>query len=152
MRTPRPVKVAGAVRQEAEQDRFFRLSIDMLCVAGFDGYFKKLNPAWEKTLGYPVAELLARPWLDFVHPDDREATIAAGQRLAGGEELVSFDNRYVCRDGSYRWLRWSAAPFLHDRTIYAVARDITQTKVYEANLRDSEKRLRDITSTLGEGV
>ena len=67
--------------------RFFTLSLDLLAIAGLDGYFKRLNPAWEKTLGYPVAELLARPWLDFVHPDDRAASIAAGQRLAQGQNV-----------------------------------------------------------------
>src|SRR5437016_5691775 len=106
MSTPRPVKVAGAVRPEAEQDRFFRLSIDMLCVAGFDGYFKKLNPAWEKTLGYTIEEMLARPWLDFVHPDDREATIAEGGKIKEGALTLLFENRYRCKDGSYKWLSW----------------------------------------------
>jgi PAS domain S-box-containing protein len=133
-------------------NHFFTLSLDLLAIAGFDGYFKHLNPAWETTLGYSIDELLSRPWLDFVHPDDREATIAVGQRLALGDEVIFFANRYVCRDGTIRWLHWSAAQRRQDRTIYAVARDMTEVRDYQQTLSESEQRLRDITSTLGEGV
>lgn len=124
-------------RKQAEEvlDRFFTLSIDMLCIAGLDGYFKRLNPAWERTLGHTVEELTASPFLEFVHPDDRAATIAEVEKLATGENTVSFENRYRARDGSYRWLLWNSTPFASHRLIYAAARDITERKRAEGNIR-----------------
>jgi PAS domain S-box-containing protein len=116
---------------EAERDRFFQLTRDMLCIAGFDGYFKRLNPAWEKTLGYTGEELMARPFLELVHPDDRERTAAEAARLARGEETVEFENRYRCKDGSYRWLLWSSRPHARNQSIFASARDITGRKRIE---------------------
>jgi len=119
-----------------ERDRLFELTLDLLCVAGFDGYFKRLNPAWEHALGWPRAELLSKPYLEFIHPEDREATIVEAARLVGGDhQTVSFENRYRCADGSYRWLLWNAAPFPSGRVIYAAARDITRRKKSEEELR-----------------
>ncbi len=116
---------------EAERDRFFVLTRDLLCVAGFDGYFKRVNPAWEKILGYADGELLGRPFLDFIHPDDRERTAAESAGLAAGRETIYFENRYRCKDGSYRWLLWSARSVVRDQTIFASARDITDRKRIE---------------------
>ena len=121
-------------RAQDELDRFFSLSLDMFCIAGFDGYFKRLNSAWERVLGYSEPELLARPWLDFVHPDDRAATIAAGAQIAGGQGLIMFENRYLHKDGTLRWLLWSAAPVPDRQIIYAAARDITERKEAEETL------------------
>jgi PAS domain S-box-containing protein len=120
-------------RQRAQEElaRFFALSLDMLCVAGFDGYFKRLNPAWEKTLGYTEAELLSRPYVEFVHPDDREATRAEAQKLAGGYPVMYFENRYYHKDGTLRWLLWASAPFPDQQVVYAAARDITDHKAAE---------------------
>ena len=95
-------------RAEEELDRFFTLSLDLLCIANFDGYFVRLNPAWERVLGIPRDELLSKPWLDFVHPDDREATIGAKSTVVNDTELTVFENRYRCADGSYKWLQWKA--------------------------------------------
>src|SRR4051794_21449991 len=81
-------------RLEEEQERFFRLSIDMLCIAGLDGYFKRINPAWHATLGYPVETLLNAPFLDFVHHDDREATLSQFHHLLEGGDVIAFENRY----------------------------------------------------------
>jgi len=114
------------IATENPYQSFFDLSIDMLCVAGYDGYFKRLNPAWSRTLGFTQDELMARPYLDFVHPDDRPATVAEAEHLADGSSTIHFRNRYQCRDGSYRWLAWAATPSGSDQLIYAVARDITQ--------------------------
>jgi hypothetical protein len=105
--------------------RFFELSHDLVCVAGFDGRFRDVNPAWERTLGFRREELTAVPFLDFVHPDDREATIRETQCLAEGGETLSFENRYRDRDGGYRWLRWNAVSDPEEGLIYASARDVT---------------------------
>ena len=121
-------------RAEQELDRFFTLSIDMLCIAGYDGYFKRLNPAWERTLGYSAGELTSAPFIDFVHPDDRAATLGETQKLATGENTVSFENRYRAKDGSYRWLLWNATPFAQHQVIYAAARDITERKRAESSI------------------
>ena len=106
----------------------------MLCIAGFDGYFKRINPSWEKTLGIPIAELLAKPFSEFVHPDDRERTAVEAERLDEGEQVISFENRYRCGDGTYRWLLWNATPSLDSKLIFAVARDVTQRKEAERRL------------------
>ena len=115
-------------RAEEELDRFFDLSLDMLCVANFDGYFTRLNPAWERALGYTIDELLARPYVEFVHPDDRRSTTAETDKVRAGGQVLSFENRYRAKDGSYRWLQWAAVPYSSERTIYAAARDITERK------------------------
>src|SRR5687768_18446530 len=86
--------------------RFFSLSLDMLCIAGFDGYFKHLNPVWRTTLGYTFEELFKAPFLSFVHPDDEASTIAAAGALADGKDVISFVNRYRRKDGTYCWLEW----------------------------------------------
>ena len=116
-------------------DRFFTLSLDMLCVARTDGYFIRVNPQWSRVTGYTEQELLARPYLDFVHPEDRRSTMAAGARLAAGESVVWFENRYKCKDDQYRWLMWMCAPFLEQGLIYASARDITDRRQAEDALR-----------------
>jgi PAS domain S-box-containing protein len=98
-------------RREAEQDRdrFFNLTPDLLCVAGTDGLFKRVNDAFPAVLGHPREVLLSRPFLEFVHPEDRESTLAASAGLARGEAAVEFENRYLCADGSVKWLSWNAA-------------------------------------------
>jgi two-component system, sensor histidine kinase and response regulator len=117
--------------------RLFQLALDMLCIAGFDGYFKVVNPAWERVLGYTAEELTSRPWLDFVHPDDVEKTIHAGDTLGGGVEVIRFQNRYRSKDGSYRWLSWMSRPHVEGKMIYAVARDITEAKETQLELERS---------------
>ena len=119
---------------EEELDQLFTVSLDMLCIAGFDGYFKRINPAWEKTLGVPIEELLSKPFHEFVHPDDRDRTAAESERLDEGEQVISFENRYRCGDGSYRWLLWNATPSPDRKLIFAVARDVTQRKEAERRL------------------
>jgi PAS domain S-box-containing protein len=122
----------------ALQRRFFELSLDMLCVAGNDGYFKQVNPAWTKVLGHSADDLLGRPFLDFVHPDDREATIAEAAKLATGRyDTIAFENRYRTHDGDWRWLMWSVSPDPESGLLMAVARDITPMKEAEQHLREA---------------
>jgi len=138
-------------RAEEERDRFFTLSIDMLCIAGFDGYFKHLNPAWGKTFGFTNADLLAKPFLEFVHPDDRASTIGATEHLStAGVEIISFENRYLCKDGTYKWLAWDAAPLTEQQLIYAVARDITERKRTEEELQKAKDTAEAATRTKSE--
>ncbi len=120
---------------EEDKERIFELSMDMLCIASFEGRFLKLNPAWEKTLGWAESELMARPWLDFVHPDDRGATEAAGLDLAQGKTVINFENRYRCADGSYRWLSWLSWPDNDRGVIIAATRDVSDKKALEERLR-----------------
>lgn len=105
--------------------KYFEVSLDMLCIAGTDGYFKRVNPAFERTLGWSKDDLLDRPFVDFVHPDDLEPTRRELEKLGRGIPTISFENRYRCPDGSYRHLRWTAYPDPKTGRIYAIARDIT---------------------------
>jgi PAS domain S-box-containing protein len=115
-------------RAEEQLDRFFALSVDLLCIAGFDGYFKRLNPPWQRVFGYSLEHLRRVPYLDFVHPDDQARTAAEAAKIAEGVPLLEFENRYRAADGSYRWLSWTAAPYTDEELIYAVARDVTAQK------------------------
>jgi PAS domain S-box-containing protein len=121
----------------AVDDRYFDLSLDMLCIAHFNGFFRRLNPAWERALGFTLAELQSKPLFDFVHPDDRERTLEQNRRVRSGEQALGFENRYVCKDGSYRWFRWNARADLDRQLIYSVARDITEQRAVE----DERERL-----------
>ena len=127
-------------KARAEVDRLFTMSPDLIVLVGFDGYFKRVNPAFEARLGYTEQEALTRPYLEFVHPDDRKRTNAKRQELHEGETTVSFENRYVCKNGSYRWIDWTAVPVLEDRLTYAVGRDVTERRQAETDLREAEER------------
>ena len=123
-------------KQKLEEDlnRFFSLSLDMLCVAGLDGYFKQINPAFEEILGYTKAELFAQSFLSFIHPDDVVATLTEMDKLSQGVKTIAFENRYRCKDGSYKWMQWSATPY--EQLLYAVARDITERKQTQEKIHE----------------
>ncbi len=123
-----------------ELERFFSVTPSMLCIAGFDGYFKRLNDGFQQVLGYTNEELCAQPFINFVHPDDRAATIAEIENIEKGKITISFENRYLAKDGSYRWFLWTATPYLQEQKIYAAARDITERKNIESALKESEER------------
>lgn len=152
-------------RKEAQEelDRFFTLSFDMQCIAGADGYFKRLNQAWVDNLGYSIDELKSRPFVDFVHPDDLDKTIKATEKLAQGNVVVEFENRYRKKDGSYIWIVWNAIVDTDKGLIYANAHNITRRKQYEQDLEDtvqertlevrtSEERLRLILDNVVDSI
>ena len=112
----------------AQFEGFFAIGPELACVASTDGYFKRVNSAWEETLGYRDEELLNTPFLQFVHPDDLHATLNELKKQASGEVTVNFVNRYRCQDGSYRWLDWKSTPGKDGKVLYATARDITERK------------------------
>ncbi len=119
-----------------ERDRFFDVSIDMLATASASGTFVRLNPAWTAILGYELDELMSRPFIEFVHPDDVAATYREVTRqIDDGKVVLNFQNRYRHRDGSYRWLEWTSSPSADGALLYAVARDITKRKLEEERLR-----------------
>lgn len=131
-RVNRRIAITGAIQDvtelrlaERDRDRFFNLALDMLCIAGNDGYFKLINPAFERTLGYSREELLARPYLDLVHPDDVARTISEAIKLSRGENTARFENRYLCKNGEYIHVSWVATALREEGLVYAIARDIT---------------------------
>ncbi|WP_261220491.1 PAS domain S-box protein [Ancylothrix sp. D3o] len=128
-------------KAEKERDRFFSLSVDMLCIASLDGYFRQINPAWTKTLGYTPEELKSQAYIEFVHPDDQQGTLEAIQNLGTGETVIGFENRYRCKDGSYRWISWNTAPYPAEELVYAVAHDITDLHERDEQLKNSQKLL-----------
>ncbi len=137
--------MASTLEDVANTDDFFEMSLDLLCVAGLDGYFKRVNPAWTRTLGWTSEELMASPSIDFVHPADREATLASRHTLSQGSEMGPLINRYLCKNGSYRWLEWRSVARADRALVYAAARDITDEKLADERLAEAnarEERLR----------
>ncbi|HZI14480.1 MAG TPA: histidine kinase dimerization/phospho-acceptor domain-containing protein, partial [Myxococcus sp.] len=126
------VRTARAQREqrkaEEDRERFFRLAPDLFCIAGMDARFRRVNPAFVRTLGWSEEELYAHPFLHFVHPEDLEATQAEVEKLARGEPTLRFENRYRCKDGGYKWLAWAATPVAGEGFMYAAARDITEAR------------------------
>ncbi len=115
-------------------DRVFNHALDMLCIAGYDGYFKVLNPSWKRVLGWSEEELLSKPWISYVHPDDVEDTKNIKATLVDGKAVFQFENRYICKDGAVKWLSWNSYPYPEEQLMYGVARDITE-KIREEHLR-----------------
>ena len=136
----------GRTRAQEQLERFFTMSGDLLCIANFDGYIVRANASWHRVLGYTMTELTTTPFIDFVHPDDREATIVAVSGLSKGTLLVAFENRYRCKDGSYRWLTWTSTPKLDEHLIYAVAHDSTDRKMLEHQTQETLKMRNDFVS------
>jgi len=131
-------------RSEEEMEQFFNMTGYMVCVASINGYFTRINDSFEQTLGYSREELLSRPYLDFVHPDDKERTIAVGEEnLAKGAQVIGFENRYKCKDGSYKWLSWASRPVVEKGITYAIAYDITDRKLAEEAARETQERFSD---------
>jgi len=137
---------------QCESDRFLSLSLDMNCVINNDGYFLYLNHRWEENLGFSTAELLAHSWTELIHPDDQETTLnhLYNFRLqsTSSSSNQTFENRYRCQDGSYKWFLWNAKFCPNQQSIYAVVRDITERKQSRQALRDSEERFRCLVESV----
>ena len=138
------------MRVSNENFRIFNNTLSFYALANFEGYFTKVNPAWQKILGWSVDDLLSRPYLEFVHPDDRERTLSTAQSISEGNDIVNFENRYQCKDGTYRWLLWTSSADLERRIIYAAALDITERKRAEEEVLHSRDNLESITLKLQE--
>lgn len=142
-----------------EATDLFNFSLDLLCIAGFDGYFKRINPAFKTTLGYDVQDLLRCSFLEFIHPEDLDSTLLQLDKLRQGIATIHFENRYRCQDGSYKWLAWTACAVVERQLIYGTGRDISEHKRIEQEhrsletaLRESEERLKLALEGTNDGV
>lgn len=140
--------VSDRIKAEISWADVFHCSPSMICIAGFDGYFQHLNPTWEENLGWSEEELKSKPFLEFVHPDDREATVKTTNNIAAGQKIVSFENRYLCKDGTYKWLLWTSTALLEQERTCAVARDITDRKEAEVQLQHHQDLLQQVFDTI----
>jgi PAS domain S-box-containing protein len=149
------VNATRRARAQEEIDRLFTLSSDLITVADFDGHFTRVNPAAEQILGYTDEELLARPYLDLVHPEDRERTAAEAAAISDGKTAMAFENRFACKDGSYKVLEWTSTPAVEEGVMYAVGRDVTERREAEAELQrlaDEQAALRRVATLVVRGV
>ncbi len=140
------------VQKLLTSDKIFDHVLDMVCIAGFDGYFKELNPSWERVLGWSKEELLSKPWVDFVFPADRETTEDIRSVIVDGKEVYQFENRYICKDGSVKWLSWNSYPYPDENIMFGVARDVTSSKMAEEELLRRESVLNQIFDLLPIGL
>ncbi len=134
-------------RAEEESERILNMSQDLICIAGADGYFKYVNPAWERMLGYPREHLLSRPFLDFIHPEDHHKNDEEVARLVSGKLTVDFENRYIHKDGTIRTFSWTAAPLPEKELWYCIGRDVTERKRAEKELINNKYFLENIYNT-----
>jgi PAS domain S-box-containing protein len=151
VREPETGKAEQSVQDEALRN-LFNLSLDMLCMADLDGYFRIVNPAFENTLGYDRQVLLSTPFIEFVHPDDTAKTLEALSLLEAGESLTYFENRYRCHDGSYKWIAWTCSQVTDEGCMYAVARDITQQKTTQRELENQHDLFDQVLSNVPASI
>ena len=129
----------SALHSESELEQFFDLALDLLCIAGFDGYFKRVNPAYVRTLGYPRWELMSRPFFEFVYPDDVQSATDVLACLLDGKDVIGFEHRVICGDGSVRWLQWNTRTLPERRFAYCIGRDVTDRRRADAELRETQR-------------
>jgi diguanylate cyclase (GGDEF)-like protein/PAS domain S-box-containing protein len=133
---------------ELERHRLFNLSLDMQSIIGFDISFKEINAAWEQTLGWTKTELMGRSPMDLVHPQDRRSSFKIIHELYEGKTVFGFENRYLCKDGSYKWLSWSVYPLVAQQTMYVVTRDITAHKKAEKEIQRQQAFIRLVVDSV----
>jgi PAS domain S-box-containing protein len=149
------VNAARRAKAQDELDRIFSLSPDVIAVADFEGHFTRVNPGAEQVLGYTEEELLTHPYLELVHPDDRARTAEEAAAIAAGKAAISFENRFVRKDGSLRVLEWTSTPVVEDGAMYAVARDVTERRAAESEverLAGEQAALRRVATLVARGV
>jgi len=147
---PSPAVLPSSPPAGAELDRYFALSLDLLCIAGLDGFFKRVNPSWTRVLGWSEAELLSRPVAEFMHPEDRARTLQARARLMQGVPVMGLENRYRCKDGAYRWLSWQSSLYSEAGLVIAAARDVTERRQADEDRLVSSKL--ESTGLLAGGI
>ena len=140
------------LQKKTESERFLDLTPSLVCIAGLDGYFKRVNPAFQKKLGFTEAEILAKPFIELVHPEDRSATIAEVEQLTAGKTTISFENRYLTKDGNYRCLLWTAKLDRLDRAIFCIGLDITERKQEIAVLEESHQQFKLLAQKAPVGI
>jgi len=144
--------ISSRKHAEDERDRFFSLSLDMLCIASADGYFKRLSPAFTRTLGWSVEEMLSRPFIDFIHPEDQAATLAEVERqMRDRQPVLDFENRFAHKDGGWRMLSWKSAP-QYDGSMYATARDVTERREAEQQVRELNRELESFSYSVSHDL
>ncbi len=146
MKRSRDEIIAELKAKREEADRYFTSSLDLLCIADTSGRFLRLNPEWERTLGYRIDEIEGKLFMDFVHPEDVDATRSVLSELSRQHEVISFENRYRCRNGTYRWIEWRSSP--RGEIIYAAARDVTDRKKVEEALANERRQLLSVFDSL----
>jgi len=140
--------ITDRIKAEEERNRLFNLSSDLIGIADFEGFFKQINPAWENSLGYSIDELMAKPFLDFIHPDDQQNTVAEMGKLSEGYKTFDFENRYIHKNGSIKSFSWTATSLPEKGMIYCIARDITDRKRAEKKILAYQQRLKDLATEL----
>jgi PAS domain S-box-containing protein len=136
-------------KSEEEIERIFNMTDYMICIASLNGYFKRINSSFEQTLGYSSEELLKKPFFDFIHPEDKEKTKAVvEEELSCGSTVIGFENRYRCKDGSYKWLSWTSHPVVDEGITYAIAYDVTERKKAQQKLLEYQVQLKSLASEL----
>lgn len=144
------VDITSEIEKTNELEKFFSVNLDLLCIADTSGNFIKVNREWETILGYPVEEIQHQKFLEFVHPDDMEDTLAVMKKLDRQERVMQFTNRYRCKDGSYRTLEWQSQP--SGSLIYGAARDVTERIALETSLKQSHKRFKTLVESSPLGI
>jgi PAS domain S-box-containing protein len=139
-------------KAETELHRLFQYSMDMLCIKGFDGFFKEVNPAFEKTLGWSKEELLQKSFFDLIHPEDKQSTLKTAKKLRQGKKAFAVINRCRCKNGSYKWIMWNSTPLVEEGLIFAVAHDFTAQKQSEEALAAEKERLAVTLSSIGDAI
>lgn len=152
------IRAVGACRDitdqqiaEADRDRLFQLSGDLLAIGTLEGQLTQVNPAWTEVLGWPKEEIENNYALKLVHPDDFERSKRTGIAIRNGENIRDFENRLLCKDGTYRWICWNTYPFLELQQVFSIGRDITDAKLAKQGIDELEERLQFISESLNMG-